>query len=66
LEVTGGIHRQVYNDYFRSLSHVFRYAIYYTIADDAVIVWAVVDCQRNPDWIDEHLKRLGDQTDEFK
>ena len=59
LKVTGGIHRQVYKDYYRSLSHVFPYAIYYTLESDAVTVWAVIDCRRDPEWIESHLRRLG-------
>lgn len=55
LKVTAGIHRQAYKDYHRSLSRVFPYAIYYTMEQQNVIVWAVVDCRRDPEWIREHL-----------
>lgn len=57
LKVTGGIHRKVYKDYHRSLSHVFPYAIYYTFENNRAIVWAVVDCRRDPDWIATHLEK---------
>ena len=55
LKISAGIHRVQYRDYRRLLSRVFPYAIYYTYSDNAVIVWAVVDCRRNPDWIRERL-----------
>jgi hypothetical protein len=56
LGVTAGIHRKVYHDYFRLLSRVFPSAIYYTKEKDAVTVWAVLDCRRDPAWIADHLK----------
>jgi plasmid stabilization system protein ParE len=56
LNVTAGIHRQTYRDYFRLLSRVFPYAIYYTMDRDEVVIWAVIDCRRNPEWI---MERLG-------
>lgn len=55
LKITAGIHRVAYKDYHRLLSHVFPYAIYYTFADDAVTIWAVIDCRRNPEWIRARL-----------
>lgn len=55
LKVTAGIHRQAYHDYHRLLSRVFPYAIFYTVDRDEIIVWAVVDCRRNPQWIQERL-----------
>lgn len=55
LKVTGGIHPQPYKDYHRLLSRRFPYAIYYTLAEDVVTVWAVIDCRRDPDWIRSHL-----------
>lgn len=57
LKVTGGIHRRACKDYHRALSRVFPYAIYYTFDQDKVVVWAVVDCRRDPDWIMEHLDK---------
>jgi len=57
LKITGGIHRKVYKDYHRLLSRVFPYAIYYTIDEDVVVVWAVVDCRRHPEWIRQHLDK---------
>jgi len=55
LKVTGGIHRLAYKDYRRALSRVFPYALYYTIESEAVTIWAVTDCRRNPEWISAYL-----------
>ena len=55
LKVTAGVHRQTYRDYHRLLSRVFPYAIYYTFADDEAVIWAVIDCRRDPEWIRRHL-----------
>lgn len=55
LKITGGIHRLAYKDYHRALSRVFPYAIYYTFAEGQVVVWAVVDCRKDPAWIKAHL-----------
>jgi hypothetical protein len=52
--MTAAIHRKVYRDYFRLLSRVFPYAVYYTGNKDTVL-----DCRRNPAWIADHLKGKG-------
>ncbi len=56
LKISAGNHRVAYKDYHRLLSKVFPYAIYYTMKDNDVIVWAIIDCRRDPDWIRDHLK----------
>lgn len=50
----GGIHQVVYG-YHRCLSKRFPFAIYYSIAEDVVHVYAVLDCRRNPSWIRKRL-----------
>lgn len=50
----GGIHQYVFG-YNRLLSKRFPFAIYYRIIDDVVIVFAVLDCRRNPSWIRKRL-----------
>jgi|TARA_B110000908_G_scaffold140961_1_gene168365 hypothetical protein len=55
LKISAGIHRVVFKDYHRLLSKVFPYAIYYTLKDNHVIIWAVIDCRRNPEWIRGYL-----------
>lgn len=57
LRITAGIHRRDYRDYHLLLSRVFPYAIYYTFAENRVVVWAVIDCRRDPEWIRSHLNK---------
>lgn len=45
-----GIHRVVLG-YHRLLSKRFPFAVYYSIAHDTAMVYAVLDCRRNPNWI---------------
>lgn len=59
LKVTGGIHRVVYDDYHCVLSRVFPYAIFYTCEDDVAVVWAIIDCRREPAWIEAHISKTG-------
>jgi len=56
LKVTGGIHRQMFRDYHRALSRVFPYAIFYTTTESEIVIWAIVDCRKHPDWIRKHLE----------
>jgi hypothetical protein len=55
LKFSAGIHPVKYRKYHRALSHVFPFAIYYTKTDDEVVVYAVIDCRRNPAWIRRRL-----------
>jgi plasmid stabilization system protein ParE len=57
LRVAAGIHRRGYRDYHRLLSRVFPYAIYYTFTENQAVVWAVIDCRRDPEWIQRHLDK---------
>ena len=50
-----GIHHKV-GRYYRCLAHTFPYAIYYTIDGKAVLVWAVLDCRRDPAWTRNQLR----------
>jgi len=52
----GGIHQLVFG-YHRQLSKRFPFAIYYRIIDDLVLVFAVLDCRRNPSWIRGRLMK---------
>jgi plasmid stabilization system protein ParE len=52
----GGIHQIVFG-YHRQLSKRFPFAVYYRIIDDVVVVFAVLDCRRNPSWIRERLMK---------
>ena len=55
LTVTAGIHR-IISAHHRMISRVFPYAIYYKLSDNTADVRAVIDCRRNPDWIDKQLE----------
>ncbi len=51
-----GIHYFIYDRYFRMLAKRFPFAIYYSIDNDAIIVYAVLDCRRDPPWIRKRLE----------
>jgi hypothetical protein len=55
LRVTAGIHPVVYADYHRALSRTFPFGIYYQQTGNGVIIYAIVDCRRDPLWIRHHL-----------
>ena len=55
-----GIHETV-DGFKRLLSKRFPFAIYYTVVGDRVRVSAVLDCRRDPFWIQRRL-RLADET----
>ena len=55
LRLFGGIHRRLFG-YHRLLSNRFPYAIYYRVDGDLVSVWRVLDCRRDPKWIQRQLK----------
>jgi hypothetical protein len=56
LALLAGIHHRT-GRYYRSLSKRFPFAIYYTMTDDRVKVWAVLDCRRDPAWIKQQLRK---------
>ena len=55
LQLFGGIH-PVRLGYHYLLATKFPFAIYYRIERRIVHVEAVLDCRRNPDWIERRLK----------
>ncbi|MCX5717663.1 MAG: type II toxin-antitoxin system RelE/ParE family toxin [Nitrospirae bacterium] len=55
LQVYAGIH-PVYFGYHRMLSKRFPFAIYYKLSDAETLVYAILDCRRNPAWIKKQLK----------
>ena len=56
LHLYGGIHRK-WVGFYRMLSRRFPFAIYYRMFDDEIQVWRVLDCRRDPDWIEQQLRR---------
>jgi hypothetical protein len=61
LRLYGGTHSVVYKGFHRSLCRIFPFAVYYLKSADAVTVYAVVDCRRDPAWIRRHLRKSGEQ-----
>jgi len=57
LRLYAGIHRVVYQDYHRLLSRVFPFGIFYTVEQDAVMIWAILDMRRDPSWIKARLSQ---------
>jgi len=55
LRLYGGVHT-LHQGYHRLLAKRFPYAVYYRIDHDHVVrVRAVLDCRRDPTWIDRRL-----------
>ena len=54
-----GIHETV-DGFQRLLSKRFPFAIYYTVVGDRVKVFAILDCRRDPSWIQRRLRRTSD------
>ena len=55
LKITGGIHRKTYKNIHRVLSKKFPYSIFYLYSNSHVLVIAITDNRRNPQWIKQHL-----------
>lgn len=51
LKVYAGIHPKYFEKYHRLLSKRFPFAVYYRIENDIILVYAVLDCRKNPAWI---------------
>ena len=54
LYLYAGIH-SLHFGYHRLLSKRFPFAIYYRVENEAIRVYAILDCRRNPAWIRERL-----------
>ncbi len=50
----GGIHPAILG-YHRLLSKRFPFGVYYRLKKDVVVVYAVLDCRRNPNWVRRRL-----------
>ena len=57
LRISAGIHPLKHKDYHRLLCRVFPFAVYYTKTEAETIIYAVVDCRRDPAWIRRRLER---------
>lgn len=58
LLIYAGIHPIYFKAYYRILSKRFPFAIYYRIDGTDVMVYAVLDCRRNPAWTRKRLKTV--------
>ena len=55
LQLYAGIHVISFENYYRMLSKRFPFAVYYRVDEDEILVYAVLDCRRNPAWIRTRL-----------
>lgn len=51
LSENAGIHPVYFGEYHRLLAARFPFAVYYKVIEDAALVYAVLDCRREPAWI---------------
>ena len=56
LRLYAGIHRKAYKRYHRLLSRRFPFAVFYTVLDGTVFIYAVLDCRADPSWVRERLR----------
>lgn len=56
LKIIAGIHREI-EGFYRLLSRVFPHGIFYTLEQDTVVIWAVIDLRRDPEWIVSRIKK---------
>lgn len=54
LHIYCGIHIMI-KDYYRMLAKRFPYAVYYKYDDEAIFIYAVLDCRSNPTKINNRL-----------
>jgi len=50
-----GIHARFFRHYQRLLAKRFPFAVYYKIDGNTVLIYAVLDCRRNPAWIRKRM-----------
>lgn len=56
LEITAGVYQVVSEGFYRSVSQRFPFSIYYLVKPDRVVVSAILDSRRDPDWIRKQLE----------
>jgi hypothetical protein len=54
-----GIHPVCFGTYQRLLAKRFPFAVYYKIDGDQILVYAVLDCRRNPAWARKRFGKSG-------
>jgi hypothetical protein len=45
---------------YRILTRLFPFALYYLVEDGTIAIYAILDCQRDPNWL---RNRLGGSRD---
>jgi hypothetical protein len=58
-----GIHPVYFEEYYRLLAVRFPFAVYYKVLQDTVLVYAVLDCRREPAWTRTKLPPPTDTED---
>jgi plasmid stabilization system protein ParE len=53
---SAGVHPIHFEKYHRFLSKRFPFAIYYRVENKVILIYAILDCRRNPKWITEKLR----------
>lgn len=56
LQLFAGIHPVVAGGYQRLLAKRFPFAVYYRREDLTVLIYAILDCRRNPAWNRKRLR----------
>lgn len=56
LLVYAGIH-PIHFGYHRMLSKRFPFAVYYKVTEHDILIYAALDCRRNPAWTRERLHK---------
>jgi hypothetical protein len=56
LKDNAGIHPVHFGEYHRLLAARFPFAVYYKTFEDVVLIYAVLDCRREPAWIRSNLR----------
>jgi plasmid stabilization system protein ParE len=56
LLIYAGIHPKYFHAYYRMLSKRFPFAVYYRIDGNDILVYAILDCRKNPAWTRKRLR----------
>jgi hypothetical protein len=51
-----GVHPKFLGKYHRLLSRRFPFAVYYTVENKDIIIYAILDCRSNPAWAKGRLE----------
>ncbi len=56
LHIHAGVHAVYFGKYHRILVKHFPYSVYYRVESNNILVYAILDNRRNPEWIRKRLK----------